>query len=266
MKNKTAKTATILVSALLTGVIFALVLASFSFGWEGEKREKITLDGYVYDSCGGCFSNKNPCKPCQVVKELEAYLYGALDQYDLRDSFSLEVHNLLYDEEQTALEERLPGVTLGEEQYPVVFIGDRLLCGWDEIKKDIGSVLRQISGKETATAMPAASEKIELVQAEEPTVVYFMMTSCRSCKEAGAYLDTLREKEDAFTLQTFNMEDSESVAVFQEYCSKYGLNTEETYVPVVFIGDKSLEGTEEIKTFLESFLDLGYADTTYCMK
>lgn len=252
-------------SLLLAGmVLFCLMLFFGAY----KAPATVKIEGYVYDSCGGCFSDDIPCKPCKVVLELEEYLYSELDRLGARDACKVEVHNILYSKQKQLFSQRISENKLGNIEYPVLFINDTVLYGWAQIRKEFARTVLTGIGKDDSGIESVSSDKEEIVlaKAKSDTVVYFKMTSCRSCQKSEKFLDDLVKKRGDFSLLTYDIEDRGNLSLFQAYCGKYGVNAENTSVPVVFIGDKCLEGFEEVQVFLEPYLEAGYAKDTYRMQ
>lgn len=263
MKNKRAGFWGTSRAAKSTLLLAAALVCLVSLLGADKSAGPAKLDGFVYDSCGGCFTDSSPCKPCRVVLELEGYLYAELDRLGARSDFQVEVHNVLYDREKGLLFQQLPRGLPEEIEYPVLLLDGMALRGWGQIKKDLASMVLSKTGRESPGTVPKDSGEIQLEKAGRDTVVYFKMQSCASCQKTAALLDGLFQKYSQAELVTYDISGQEDLKIFQAYCEAYGLDAENTYVPVVFIGDRGLEGLEEIQLFLEAYLAAGHASGTY---
>lgn len=240
----------------------ALLCLAFLLGADKAPAE-VHIEGFVYDSCGGCFTDNSPCKPCKVVLELEEYLNAELDRLGAGEDRWVEVHNVLYDDQKKLLSQRLSKDRLGEMEYPVVILDDTVLYGWEQIKRELAPAVLARTGRGGSGQEAGEAKEPRLQKAGSDTVVYFKMQACGSCRKTGAFLEELLGKHGDFELLTYEMEDRGNLELFQAYCNTYGMDAENTFVPVIFIGDRCLEGFEEVQLFLESYLEAGYAGNTY---
>lgn len=248
-------------------IALLLVIPGVLLFWNRNGTgSQVVIDGFVYDSCGGCFTENNPCKPCKVVLELEGYLSAELARLGIEEGCRIQVHNLLYDEQKELLSERLPDERPGEMAYPVLFLDDEALCGWDEIRERFVPAILVKMGKEDPGTVSGTEKEIDLVRTEGDRIVYFKMSTCASCVKTKDCLDEVLSKYENVDLITWDMEDQGNLALFRAYCRMYDVDAEELSVPAVFIGDRCLEGYEEISLFLEPYLEAGYAHDTYCVK
>lgn len=263
MKNKRACFWGILRAAKCAILLAAALACLMSLLGADKAAGPVKLDGFVYDSCGGCFTDSSPCKPCKVVLELEGYLYAELERLGAGADFQVEVHNVLYDREKALLSQRLPQGLPGEIEYPILLLDGMALQGWGQIKKGLASMVLSKTGRGSPSPGPMASGGIRLEKAGRDTVVYFKMQSCGSCQKTAGFLGELFQKYSQVELVTYDIGSQGDLGIFQAYCEAYGLDAENTYVPIVFVGDRSLEGLEEIQLFLEPYLAAGYAGGTY---
>lgn len=246
---------------LLCAVVLIIAAAGV---WACTAKKPVRIDGYVYDSCGGCFTDNAPCKPCKVVIGLEQYLFEALDKAALREHCEVEVHNVLSDKEKQALARSMEEFAAGDTgEYPVVFVNCEKLQGWTQIKEAFSRTVAEAVGKAPADVSMESNRQIILEKATSDTVVYFKMTACSSCKKAGKLLTELSAKTNLFELLTYDLEEPGGLEMFQAYCGTYGVDADTASVPMVFIGDKYLESFEEMELFLEAYLESGLAQTTY---
>lgn len=201
-----------------------------------------------------------------MVLELEGYLSSELARLGTEEAYHIQVHNLLYDEKKELLAERFSGARPGEMEYPVLFVEDEVFCGWDEIKESFIPAVLAGTGKEAPDTVSGPEKGIELVRMEEAGIVYFKMSTCASCGKTKDWLEEVISKYENVDLITWDIEDQGILALFRAYCRMYDVDAEELSVPAVFIGDRCLEGYEEICLFLEPYLEAGYARDTYCVK
>lgn len=242
MWKKIAIRVAMLVAAIL------LILGVSSCG----TAKTISVEGYVYDPCGGCFSANNPCKPCTVVKELESYLHEKAAKYNLEGSLDINVYNTLFDENKEKLEESL-GREPDTENYPIVFVDNTVLVGWEEIESEL---LRTIDHNSSTTEKNETSKmQLEVKETAESMAIYFKTEGCGQCKKTEELLDSAEKGEHI--IETYDISDNSSYRLLEAYAEKYNLQAEEILVPIIFVGDSVLEGYDEIETFLFTYLEEG---------
>lgn len=248
---------------LICTIVFSLTLL------DGTERasEMLNIDGYVYDSCGGCFSDSIPCKPCTVVLDLEKYLYSELDRFELSEEYRVEVHNVLYHKQKQLLSQEFSDKQIRDLSYPVLFINDTILYGWEQIKDKFAQTIAKYSHIEvTEMDSRKADKEIKLIRGESNTIVYFEITSCGACKETKKLLDRISGSYEDLEVFIYNIDDSKNLDLFKTYCTKYAMDANSISVPMILIGDRYLEGLDEIQLFLESYLEAGYGSYTYRVK
>lgn len=212
------------------------------------------IEAYVYDPCGGCFTDGIPCKPCTVVVELEQYLGTELNRLGLSEKYQVSVGNTLLPEQKEKYLFRIGA--FDRDEYPVVFVGDRILYGWDEIKGEFPRAL----GGEAVNPVPEENTK-EAFQTGEDLYVYFQLQSCAACGEAEELFEALERKGNPSERLTYDFDSD--YELFKRYCSAYGVDSETLCLPAVFVGGSVLEGSDEIETFLEDYLQRGLGQETW---
>ncbi len=251
-------------SMLLVGaVLMALIIDSGNL----RLNSKVKIECFVYDPCGGCFSKNIPCKPCTVVLEMEQFLYNKVDELGLRDVSDINIYNTMNDTQRNLLNERVPKEL--EVEYPVLFINDKVLFGWNQINRSIDEMLLKMAGvrnKHTDKADGSMEASFVYEQTQTPLAVYFKMEDCRACKKTEEYLVQHDDFNGLCEITTYNLDNVDALRLFEEYCKKYGVNSETAGAPMIFIGDTVLEGYEEIETFLEVYIKNGYGATTSMIK
>lgn len=228
-----------------TVLVLVFIIAVSIFRANAQHK----IEAYVYDPCGGCFADGIPCKPCTVVIELEQYLGGELKRQGLSENYEVFVGNTLLPEIKEQYLFRIGVWDKGE--YPVVFIGDHILYGWDEIKSEFPRIL----GGEAASEQPPSEETQSPFQSGSDLFVYFKLSSCGQCAEAEELFDRLELEGVPSKRLTYDLEDH--LGLFERYCRAYGADSETLCLPAVFVGDSVLEGYEEIEMFLEEYLGRG---------
>ena len=248
---------------ILTSIAIVFVIFIYKF-W---LPNKVKVDCFVYDPCGGCFSDNNPCKPCNVVLEMEKYLFNKVDELGLREAADIHVYNVMYDIQKDLLMGRVqPGL---EFDYPVLFVNDTALFGWNQINERFDELLLQmVRARPNRSVKRDNSINVTYVheKTEKPVAIYFKRQDCRSCKKTEEYFAQKGNFKGLCEVLIYNIENEENTRLFEEYRKEYGVNLETAGAPMIFIGDTFLEGYEEIETFLEVYIESGYGLKTCIIK
>lgn len=208
----------------------------------------VHIEGYVYDPCGGCFSENRPCKPCTVVLQLESYLYDTAELYGAEKNTRITVYNTLLEEGRERLAAKLEIPTTA---YPVVFINDAVFCGWEEIKNKLPAMLGQQLSENTAKPNGLA-----FTRGKQNAAVYFKAESCGQCKKTDEWLKTIQPTGD-YTVEIYDISENKNAELLRSYAEIFNLQPEEVLLPIVFVGDVALEGFDEIELLLETALNNG---------
>ncbi len=261
MKNKHRLFNCVIYVSVFVLIILILFVGDF---W---LHSKVKIDCFVYDPCGGCFADNIPCKPCKVVLEMEQFLYNKVDELGLREVSDISVYNTMNDTQKNLLNGRVQ--TEPEVEYPVLFVNDTALFGWNQINTGIDKLLLKTARVKPSFFVKAnnlSNESFFQEQTKKPLAVYFKMEDCRSCKKTEEYLAGKDNFNGLCEILTYNLESADTMRLFEEYCKKYGVNSKTAGAPIIFIGDAALEGFEEIDTFLEVYIENGYGSKTCVIK
>ena len=237
---------------IISGAVFiSTVIAVFVVGWKMNRKVQVTA--YLYDSCGGCFTEENPCKPCTVEIRMYNYLQKTIEAADMTQKVEYQVYNLLYEKYRTELNQ-LQGGSASVE-YPLVFVDGQSLSGWDELKESLIPVIRKkaygpFSG---LFADPEVLQMISLEPDGKNRIAYFKSPGCAQCELAESYFQILEGKlsGNSFIIDTYDVSQMENTDIMEAYCREYELDPDMLMTPVVFVGKTVLEGSDEIEIFLE---------------
>ncbi len=246
------------------GILLLSLAVCITVTASSAKSRTTEIHAFLYDPCGGCFTGEVPCKPCRAVLELESYLYEQLDAENVRNRFSVISHNLLKVNERDDFEAITGKSFSGQKKFPVVAVNGQLLIGWPEIKDNFKEAVSEKEKPEAKRPKGNISKEKEIILKEtaEPVIVYFKVNGCKDCKTIEQYYDDNHEIFDEIGWVTYNLSDSGAMSVFSKYCEFYQINEEDATVPLMIIGKRYLEGAAEIESYIQKYLDLGYANNT----
>lgn len=264
----------------LWGFILVLtgIACTFLALWE-LNHVKVPVECYFYDPCGGCFSDSGPCKPCTVETGLGSQYSQMIAENGLEGIADLKLYNILYKAYGQKYEAKLKKYKLADSKrkFPVVFVGDTCLMGESEVKSRIISAVKSETNflKRIVYAIGRGkngqpqSKQVSFVDAQENSVVYFSVPGCEDCKRVDEYLNEIRHesfKNNDFRVVSYSIELKENLSLLKKYYQIYGAGGDETVVPVVFIGDRYMEGYDQIASLLKKTLIEGEGYNTKIIK
>lgn len=248
---------------ICVGCILLTFLVIYWWAW----KSKVIIECFFYDPCGGCFTDTGPCKPCKVEADLAHQYTEIISQHGFEKIVDLKLYNVLYEVYERTYENRLRRHNLINEEgkYPIVFIGDRYLIGEDEIRNKMVSLITEAKNPirkiqhciyQIYNKM-LIRKKINWEIANENCIVYFFTPYCSECKQVEIYLKDLKKESfsnNNFQVISYNIDEKDNLSLLKKYLQCYQEQTNEIVVPTIFIGDRCLQGYENIKCYLKKAL------------
>ena len=243
-----------LVSIVCISIIFSLLA---TVACQDMSSSRLDIRGYVNDPGGGCSPDNPGCDHQLAVRSFEEYIFNRLNhvlmEAEVVLDFEVTVRNLFFNENRDAFREMysydLDGVT-----FPLIFVNDRGLFGWEAIEEELEHLLFAELGEESPRNRQAT--RVEFEKVEYDTIVYFKLSICSGCREIEDFINTL-QGERTFRVIELDMDEAENISILRAYSSKHHFNWNDITVPFIIIGDRYLEGVAEIKMFLEAHLERG---------
>jgi glutaredoxin len=154
-----------------------------------------------------------------------------------------------------------------DDVFPLVFVGNTHLTGESEIESKLVPSINKsktLPMKITNIAVNlynglthTGQDKIQT--SEENAIVYFSVPGCEDCGKVDEYLKTIDKeklKDSSYKLIEYSIDSSRNLNLLKQYSQLYGVEGDETAVPVIFVGNKYLVGYEQISKYLEDILNL----------
>ena len=255
---------------LLVVAAVAIVVAAWNMVRSSGTVMPVQVEAWIYDKCGNCTVNSNSCKPCYYEIELNNYLARHSEWLTDKGNYNISVYNTKNQSALDNLNNNKYFQTVKSEyegKYPVVIINKQIIVGWDNIEADYVNSLKQelenagIDINKEFVDNYEDRDKYGFSFFTKPTIVYFYLDNCNSCDNVSVMFDEINTQGTCDIL-SYSINDEAGKDLFVQYCNYYEVNYSDTGAPIVFIGDKYLEGEEEINMFLMPYIDNGYADNT----
>ena len=245
---------------IFLGILAAAALLLTGGAFYGAGQTKLSVACYILDQSGGCSVTDHPCNVSREEQRYRSQLTEALRDNGLMEEVDLQVYNILYSFYRQQLAEALQIEEMPTEMtYPVMFVGDTVLLGTEEIERRLLPEIRRQTSP--AARLRRLFEKEKGVSLGSETIdgfLYFTMEGCPDCAESEAYLDEKNKETDgALYRRLERYEVGESYSGSWEMLKKcyilYGREQESLWVPTVLAGDRCLIGMEEIAAYFDSY-------------
>ncbi|MFQ6805972.1 MAG: glutaredoxin family protein [Lachnospiraceae bacterium] len=243
------------------GGIFCICLLLLAGGilWK-QLQKPVLVSCYMLDQCGGCSVTDHPCNVCNAERQYRMELEDALRNGGVKQDVEFKLYNILYSFNKEHLLSRLQ---LSEEPqdmiYPVMFVGDTVLLGTEEIEKKMVPAVREESSiKKRLSRLFQKEEETHLNSKTTDKFVFFTMEGCPDCQEAKAWLDKKNQELNGKLYEDFSFyEVGEDRAGSWEMLKKcyilYGRGQESMWVPTILAQDQCLIGMDEIAAYFEEY-------------
>ena len=235
---------------------------------EASHQEELLIDAYYFYF--------NACASCDVGLELKLRRDTLLVLGDKKEEINLKMFNAFY---ETINEKLLQfydryGVLEEHRSAPILFIGNTYIQGGANIdarlkhEVNVAKQEQRISNSEVKpqTALAPASDTRARIgeYGTDSNIVYFYVPLCADCEDVVSFFDELDENYNVLydgqlissqvKITKFNISDSENLNMLRRYFYEFDVPEERQRVPILFIGDESLSGFEEIKRNLQQFI------------
>jgi len=235
--------------AMLMIFVMILGLSSCTTNTNTEATSKTSVRGYVYSPRGSCPSNNQACEQPVAVQDLEKFIYNHFMYSESETKLDVQVENLFTD---IAMEQFLSNhpISIDELEFPIIQYEEHILMGWNQIVAEI----------ETITGISTTFD-VELSPVDVDTIIYFSMPLCESCARADKLFEEIKTTQE-FQIVRIDISDESNDEIIATYGQELQFNRYEFTVPLVVIGDRYLEGFDEIKLFLQAYLENGIGEHT----
>ena len=200
----------------------------------------------------------NRCLSCDEEATIEENILGMLKKDFPNVTADLTIKNVAEEGNLEALRQALIDSGVGEEklmQHPIVFIGDQVLIGSQEL------------GEKFQPAVAAYLEEQRAAEAESVTIQYLYAEGCSECEQVTEFLDGItavevQNEDGSVEEKPLRVEriDAGNIADIEEINALYSehqVKPEERRVPIVLYGGGYFVGCENIQKNLINALKNG---------
>jgi thiol-disulfide isomerase/thioredoxin len=192
------------------------------------------------------------CQPCQII--LQSYLPSLKTMFPSLEVKTFDVGNPVYYEGLVKLEKKYgrPG-----SELPVLFVGDQMLSGEQEIMDKLNPLLLdyQVKG-----GLPLAP--VEISSLAEPSqktfsadLVYFYQKGCPKCDRANALLKFLLKRYPRLNVKEIDLNTPDGKRLNETLANRLNLPAEKRLIaPAIFIGSHYLAPEEIILSQVEALI------------
>lgn len=203
----------------------------------------------------------NPCGTCNESAEFSESFFRRLGT--ARDGVSVRLtgYNTFTTSDDAKYHNTCDAYNISADQrkLPMLVIGDTVLAGSDSI--DTGMLAAFLDEKQMALAEAAANDPT----ASRP--VYFFVTPCEDCAAVKEFLNTLQGSYEAshggkmvssvLAVESHSVADPQGLELARKYFNAWHVPEDKQKVPIIFLRDGYLSGSQEIIGGLEKAIMSG---------
>ncbi len=242
---------------IITAVSILLIIFSTGY-FVFAGNDIMTVDVYLFDSCGGCYGDAGPCKPCPLQIEYTNKYNTLVKDNGLEGQVEIKVHNTVFPNIRTTYNELVAtNNNIIKDSFPVMIAGDVVFNGDEEIDAGaLAHINESLSIFSIFAGLFAATEDDDILEEAVyvDSLVYFSTALCGSCNEVEQYLDGL-PKEFNSKVIVYSIDEGDNLELLSQYRELYDVSDTTLEVPAVFINDSYLVGVEQTAEYIDS-LDL----------
>jgi thiol-disulfide isomerase/thioredoxin len=193
------------------------------------------------------------CPACGGI--LEGYLPGLKSMYPALEIETFDVKNPVYYESLVQLEKQF-GQPQGE--FPVLFIGDQLLSGEQEIMTRLEPLILEYQMR-GAPPLPPLQSTQPVAKPSETTfsveMVYFYQKGCPKCSRANVMLTYFKKKYPRLNIKEIDLNIPDGKRLNETLANRINLPPEKRLIaPTIFIGNDYLSPEELTEPNLEALI------------
>ena len=192
------------------------------------------------------------CQPCQVI--LQSYLPSLKTIFPSLEIKTFDVGNPAYYQGLVKLEKKYGRI--GSE-LPVLFIGDQILSGEQEIMERLNPLLSEYQMKSSPPLPPI--EVSSLVESSQEIVSvdlsYFYQKGCPKCDRTNALLKFLLKRYPRLNVKEIDLNTPDGKRLNETLANRLNLPTEKRLIaPAIFMGDDYLLPEEITEVRVEALI------------
>jgi hypothetical protein len=222
------------------------IVALFFISLHGMAQTSPPIQIYVFYS--------EECPACGGI--LGGYLPGLKSMYPSLDIQTFEIKNPLYYEALIQLERQFGR---SGNELPVLFIGDQVLAGDQEIMGKLEPLILEYQGSGAPMLPPLQSistttQPVEKLFSVE--LAYFSLKGCPKCERAGYLLKYIGNKYPHLKVKEIDLNTADGKRLNETLSNRLNLPPEKRLIaPSIFIGDDYLSPEEITETSVQSLIE-----------
>ena len=226
-------------------MVFALILI---VNFLSLAYKKVTITCYLFDPCGGCSVEENPCKACETETLYRNKYLGIIDSTGLAQRVDFRLYNTLYDKNLKAYQTDMQRLGFSSDIMPVMSINGIVLEGDKEISERMEAVIKDTLFL-PSLMLPNKEKKGETEIKD--IIILFKTTGCEDCNELENFINETIPESLKNKFIEFDITEDNNYERFRDYCVVYDANTE-YLVPAIFVNEHCLVGSDQIEEYIIS--------------
>ena len=197
----------------------------------------------------------NDCPNCQAI--LQSYVPTLKSQYPFLDIKTFEIGDPSNYEALAKLEKKF---NRRGQELPVIFIGDQMLSGDQEIMEKLDPLILEYQMKgDLAPSLPPL-EMASAGKASEKTftvdMAYFYQKGCPKCDRASYLLKYINRKYPHLNIEQIDLNTADGKRLNETLSNRLGLPSEKRLIaPSIFIGNDCLSPEEITESRMEALIE-----------
>ena len=222
-------------------VLCCMLLLSFSALVKGQQPTSIQMYIFYADDCPNC----------QAI--LQSYVPTLKSMYPFLDIKTFDLANPSYYEALAKLEKKF---NRKADELPILFIGDQMLFGEQEIMEKLDPLIieYQLKGELRPSLPPLEIESLTKVSEKMFSVdlAYFYQKGCPKCDRASYLLKYISKKYPHLNLKQIDLNTADGKRLNETLSNRLNLPAEKRLIaPTIFIGNDFLPPEEITESKVE---------------
>ena len=185
-------------------------------------------------------------------------LLGDIPALQKTYSFTLKKYDIELMQNYRILEQMEQNVAEPGEDLPVIFIGDSVFYGPEDVRekleRTLKTLMKKVSPEHTDTIHVPADTTVPSTAIVH--IYYFYQTSCRECDRVEIMLKAVRGHYDNIVLHSYDIFDDTSKIFFEGLAIRNDIpESERLIVPAIIVGDDYLVRHDITLQHMESLLE-----------
>jgi thiol-disulfide isomerase/thioredoxin len=224
-----------------------LTLLLFLLPFVARAQQSPTIPMYIFYA--------NDCPNCQAI--LQSYVPTLKSQYPFLDIKTFEIGDSSNYEALAKLENKF---NRRGQELPVIFIGDQMLSGDQEIMEKLDPLILEYQMRGGLVPSLPPIEIASVAKASEKTfsvdMAYFYQKGCPKCDRASYLLKYISKRFPHLNVTQIDLNTADGNRLNETLSNRLGLPSEKRLIaPSIFIGSDFLSPEEITESRVEALID-----------